>query len=172
MLICSKCGTRLADDSAYCPNCGKKIHRANKGSGGEKETSSLYIVLAVIICVLAIGCAVLGFLVFSSLKKKSPETEKSAGTTKIEEQEKPEARNIYKQYFRETIIPEMGIANTGHLESTLNWRDAEQKDWSGREGVIGADFADLNIDGQEELFVYYFVRDSSQTNNSNSYLLT
>lgn len=171
MLICSNCGTKVADDSVYCPNCGKKIRRTNKGISGEKETSSLYIVLLIIICVLTIGCAVLGFLVFRSFKKKNPETEKSAGTTKIEEQEKPEAHNIYEQYFRESIIPEMGIANTERLEGTLIWTDTEQEDWCGREGVIGADFADLNIDGQEELFVYFIVRDSDQTNNSNSYLL-
>lgn len=176
MIICSKCGTRVTEDTVYCPNCGKRIGRADKERGEKKDISGLTIALAVIICILAAGCAVLGVMLLSRLKKDSPQAVQSNISQSVEKaaaekQEKTDSHQIYAQYFREILIPKMGVANTERLEGTISWSDTVQSSWHEREGIIGADFADLDADEQDEMIVCYSVNERVQESNPSVVLL-
>ena len=176
MIICSKCGTRVTEDTVYCPNCGKRIGRADKERGEKKDISGLTIALAVIICILAAGCAVLGVMLLSRLKKDSPQAVQSNISQSVEKaaaekQEKTDSHQIYAQYFREILIPKMGVANTERLEGTISWSDTVQSSWHERKGIIGADFADLDADEQDEMIVCYFVNERVQESDPSVVLL-
>ena len=63
-------------------------------------------------------------------------------------------RQIYKDFYDSVILPE-GRVSEKRIETVLSINNMDGNDWYSRSGVIGADFADLDSDGTEEMVVYY-----------------
>ncbi|MCI7813204.1 MAG: hypothetical protein MR543_05930 [Robinsoniella sp.] len=64
----------------------------------------------------------------------------------------------YYGFIRDELVPEMGFVSLGYAQNTVN-ADFSQANWDQRKGLLGADIADLNMDGTEDLLVYYIADD-------------
>ena len=65
----------------------------------------------------------------------------------------------YYPYIRDVLLPQMGYASLSsasrRIDTSQNiWQEAVG--WDKRSGLLGADIADLDGDGQEDMLVYYF----------------
>ncbi len=72
----------------------------------------------------------------------------------------------YYQYIRDELLPEMGFASLEtdqRIVSTENF--SEMVNWDQRRGLLGADIADLNQDGIEDLLVYDIAEDEQSGAN-------
>lgn len=61
MKICSKCGMRVEDDVVFCSKCGTKFK-------DQKTMKTQIMVLSGLICVLLVGCIVVGVLLYLKIK--------------------------------------------------------------------------------------------------------
>ena len=76
----------------------------------------------------------------------------------------------YYEFIRDNLLPQMGYAS---LETTAAFVDgyhaynAQEAStmlcWDRRSGLLGADIADLNRDGTEDLLVYYLAPDTDES---------
>lgn len=73
----------------------------------------------------------------------------------------------YYQFIRDEVLPERGLASLDTVKKTLTSDDAWQNTgWSQKEGVLGADIADLNQDGIDELLVYILEKKTDDTDGT------
>ena len=70
---------------------------------------------------------------------------------------KTDIREVYGEYIRDKILPEIGYADLEKGSKSVSEETAVNlAGWKERSGLLGAEVADLDGDGTEELLVYSF----------------
>lgn len=73
----------------------------------------------------------------------------------------------YYQFIYDEILPERGLASLNKVKKNLTSDDAWQNiGWSQKDGVLGADIADLNQDGIDELLLYVLEKKTDDTDGT------
>ena len=179
MKYCPYCGSMISEDANFCMNCGRALSPQNGNrkdhAGGRSTDRVLIIALGAVIGLLVIVCVVIGTMLLSSRTTSVPEPgaqqQAQSAEDDLPQDPAPDLRQLYAECFRDLIIPQSGTANTGRLEGTLSWTEDYRETWYAREGVIGADFADPDADGQEEMIVYRFERAWSEEFGSEAFVI-
>lgn len=62
----------------------------------------------------------------------------------------------YYPFIHDELLPQLGMASTDTSEKTVTSDSVrnEDRDWTGKSGLLGADIADMNGDGIDDLLVY------------------
>ncbi|MDO4324338.1 MAG: hypothetical protein Q4C61_17650 [Lachnospiraceae bacterium] len=68
----------------------------------------------------------------------------------------------YYQFIHDELLPDMGFASLETAQKEVG-TDFYDMGWDRRTGLLGADIADLNLDGIEDLLVYYITEDTEYT---------
>lgn len=73
----------------------------------------------------------------------------------------------YYTFIRDELLPEYGWASLedATCEITRNTYQM-QKGWDQRSGIVGADIVDMNMDGIDELLVYFMSEEKNETDDS------
>lgn len=70
----------------------------------------------------------------------------------------------YYEFIRDNLLPEMGYASLADSSRTVTSEGSQAAaGWDQRFGLAGADIADLNNDGVDDLLVYYMTENMEQT---------
>lgn len=88
---------------------------------------------------------------------KDKEVQEAEDSVKVTETDKVEARALFEEYYRDSIIPGGTVIDQQRKETVLSSGSfsAADEEWCLREGLIGMDLADLDSDGQIEMIVYH-----------------
>ena len=123
-MFCNHCGNQMADDAAFCPNCGRKITSAQAPVAGaspvpvmqpavsDKSKNNLPIIIVAIICGILLLAAVLIVGVKLLLPKRTPE--KEIGSINV-----PFETVVTKTDAVEEIINSFIVASRGHQDISV-----------------------------------------------------
>lgn len=178
-VYCTKCGNRMSAKLN-----GSMIKGLEK-SQPKNQNSKLTMFLAVIVGIMVTACVLLLISINRntshanggrendtanaeySISENKQNNGNSSSTNPVSIDDNSSDKNtvsstagvkeLYYAYYNNTIIPEKGLINDEHLESQITINDLadDSINWHIRTGVIGADFADLDSDDNEDMIVYY-----------------
>lgn len=104
MKYCPNCGAKLTDEASFCQKCGKRLrvqkidtgYSSQQVNAGGKSYNTYTIALSILICILFVGCVIVGFLLFADIKEKNVEEQLSTAKQYLSEKDYQKAEETYK----------------------------------------------------------------------------
>lgn len=102
MKYCPNCGSGLNDNADFCQQCGFKIRKKGSQHSGRKRRNigsmnTQTIVLSALICVLIVGCVLVGISLFSNMKGQKYRDQLSAANELLKSKEYQQAADTYEE---------------------------------------------------------------------------
>ena len=157
MKYCPNCGSGLNDNADFCQQCGFRIRKKgaqqiNRKKFNGKRINTQTLVLSALICVLFVGCILVGISLLSNMKDKKYSDQLSAANELLKSKEYQQAADTYEELTKKN--PEskdaykgMAVAYSMLADQT---KDEETAVKFRRKAVIGYEKV-LEYDNSDEL---------------------